>query len=114
MTDVPPDPPPIPTAEQLNAAAQIDPAALEHWGTIAANQMVVLNATREDMDRLLLGLRLLTFCVGDTLEALNNMRHGDPDATSVSFARATNRNLQALAHLTQFTSAIMAKAQIDG
>jgi hypothetical protein len=114
MTDVPPEPPAIPTAEQLAAAALIDQAALQHWGTIAESQMVVLYASRADLDHLLLGLRLLAFCQGDTLEALNLLSAGDTPAAAVSFQRATNNNVQALAHITQFTSAIMARAQVDG
>ena len=112
--DAPPEPPPIPTPEQLDAAALIDPAALQHWGEIDPSKMVVLNATRDDMDRLLLGLRLLIFCQGDTLSALDLLSAGKAEEATTAFRRATNRNLQALAHISQFTSAVMGKAEVDG
>lgn len=109
-----PPAPEIPTPEQINQAAVIDPDALKHWFGLIHPESVVLNASRDDMDRLFLGLRLLAFSQGDHLAAFQQFTHGNLDEAQRYFASAAARHLQALTNITMFTSGLMAKAQSDG
>jgi hypothetical protein len=113
MSEGPPTPE-IPTPEQINAAAVIDPEALKRWFSLPENGLVLLNASRADMDRLFLGLRLLTFAQGDHLAAFQQFSQGNIEEAQRSFASAAARNVQALANLTLFTAGVMEKAQPNG
>jgi hypothetical protein len=111
----PPASPKIPTGEELNAAATIDPAALRRWFSIPEGTAVQLLASRGDLDKLFLGLRMLAFAQGDHLVAFQLLSNGKTDEATHHFNSAADRHYQALRALTELTSALMAKAQVlDG
>jgi hypothetical protein len=106
--------PHIPTPEELNLAATIDADALAYWLALPETASIVLHASRADLDRLFLGLRMLAFAQGDALAAFQNFTHGETDAAQRFFASAAARHGAALANISAFTTGIMAKAQVDG
>lgn len=111
MSDDPPEEPPkLPSLEE---AAHIDPDALQRWLALPPEAGIVLNASRSDLDRLLLGLRLGLFAQGDSIRALQLFSHGNLDDANAHFNRATERHVQALANITAFTSAMMQKATLE-
>jgi hypothetical protein len=116
MSEQPPsaDPRP-PSAEELDAAATINVEALKRWFSIPEGASVALYASRADLDRLFLGLRMLAFSTGDHLAAFQLFSHGDIEAATKHFNSAAARNYQAIQAITELTSALMTKVQvIDG
>lgn len=96
----------------LEEAARVDQDALQHWFSIPAEAPVVLNASRADMDALFLGLRHALFMQGATLAAFQLYTHGELDKANEQFNKAAAQHIDALAQITRFTSAIMAKAEV--
>lgn len=107
MSDTPPtNAPPNP-----DEAAQIDQPSLERWFTIPDDKLVAIIATRSEFDQLFIGLRQMMFAQGNTLAALQQFAKGDVERTDSTFNLAAQQHLQALASITRFTSAVMAKAE---
>lgn len=99
-----------PTLEQ---AGQLDQAALERWFAFDPQTPMALHASRVELDALFLGLRNLLFAQGAGLAAFQAFTHGQTDQASHQFAEAIQKHALALANISQFTSAMMAKAQPD-
>ena len=108
-----PHAPKIPTPEELDLAAKIDSQALLRWTDLPEGADVVLRVSRQQMDALFLGLRNLTFAQGDGFTALQAMSAGDVELANKHFARALERHHHALAQITFWTSAVMARAEPD-
>ena len=103
----------IPTAEEIDAAAVIDSAALKRWFQLDPHRDVVMNVTRTELDFLLLGLRNLLFAQTDTLRSLQLLSHEQPDEANLHFGRALQRNTKAIEQITAFTGHLMRRATQD-